>query len=366
MSNPTSTMNPSDSFTVFVGAYTGNGVSTGVHIYRLDKAAGKLTPLATCEVENASFLSLDPSRRFLYAVNEQGMTAGQPGGGLSAFGFDKQSGTLSLLNRQLTHGSAPCYVSVDQTNRYALVANYSQGNVVMFPIQSDGSLAPASDMHQHQGSSTNVQRQKAAHAHCFVIDPGNRFAHAADLGAEKVYTYRLDLVDGKLLPHAELTTRAGSGPRHLTYHPNGKWAYLLHELDSTLAMLSYDAEVGRFEELQHLSMLPDDFTGESYAAEVRVSPDGRFVYASNRGHDSIAIFAIDPTTGRMTVVDRASSGGKIPRNFCIAPSGAYMVAANQESNNLVVFRVDAASGKLTPIDEVSGVHKPVCVQIYDL
>lgn len=351
---------------VFIGAYTSSTSTQGITTCRLDMVTGCLEVIGATKVENASFLTLDPSMKRLYAVNEQMNVGDQPGGGVSAFALDRSTAALTYLNQRYSLGGLPCYVSVDQTNKYALVANYMQGNVIMLPINADGSLAPVCDMVQHPGVGVSPKRQQGPRAHSIVVDPTNQYVFVADLGLDKVFTYRLDLIHGKLIHHAEFTTRPGSGPRHLIFHPNGRFVYLLHELDGTLTALAYHAENGTLEELQHVPLLPADFTGYNTSAEVRISPDGRFVYGSNRGHDSITAYAIDVSNGHLTFVDRVSSGGKTPRNFCIDPTGTYAIVANQDSDNVVTFRRDFQTGKLTQTAEVLNVSMPVYVRIYDL
>jgi 6-phosphogluconolactonase len=355
---PTSTPDP----VVYIGTYTtqrGNAKkSEGIYVCRLEMATGKLSVESTTQAENPSFLTLDPQRRYLFVVNELGAP---PGGTLSAFAIDTGTARLTFLNQQPTHGSAPCYVSVEQGGRLAMVANYSSGNLTAFPIGADGRLNPSSDTVQHQGSGPNPRRQEGPHAHSIIPDPANRFALAADLGIDKVMVYRMDVEQGKLQRHGEASVLPGSGPRHLTFHPNGRYVYLINEVGSTLTVFGYDAEQGTLETLQTVPTLPPDFTSENNCADVHVSPSGKFLYGSNRGHDSIVIYAIDESRGTLILVGHESTRGRTPRNFAIDPTGTYLLAANQDTDNIVTFKIDAQTGKLMETGHVAEIPMPVCV-----
>jgi 6-phosphogluconolactonase len=349
---------------VYVGTYT-TGKSEGIYLYRLNLASGELKHVSTTAgVVNPSFLTLAPSRRYLYAVNEVGDFAGKKSGAISAFAIDQKTGRLRLLNQQPSLGADPCYVDVDTGGRFVLLANYTGGNVTVLPVQSDGSLGEATDMKQGQGSSINRERQEGPHAHCIVLDPANRFAYSCDLGTDKVMIFRFDGRNGKLLPAepAWVQVAAGSGPRHLAFHPGGKYVFVLNELLSTVTTFARDEEKGSLRELQRLPTLPKDFTGTNTSADIHVSLDGRFVYCSNRGHDSIACFNIDPRTGRLTFIAHASTGGKTPRNFAIDPTGAFLLVANQKSDNIVTFRRDRETGRLSATGHVAEVPSPVCLK----
>jgi len=351
---------------VYVGTYTHKGASEGIYIYRLDMATGALTPVGVAGgVQNPSFLALDPQRRYLYAVNETMTFAGQPGGGVSAFAVDSQTGALTFINSQRTHGGAPCYVSVDQTGRYVYVANYMGGNAVAFPVRAGGGLDPASSVVQHTGSGVNPRRQEGPHAHSITLDSMNRFAFVADLGIDKVMIYRLDLEGGTLPPHTppSVAVEAGAGPRHMAFHPNGRYAYLITEMGNTIVAFAYDAAQGTLDALQTVPALPEAFTGQSTCADIHVAPSGKFLYGSNRGHDSLVIYAIDAGTGLLTYVGHAPTLGQTPRNFAIDPTGAYLFAAHQDSDSIVTFRIDSESGQLTPTGQVTDVPMPVCVRI---
>ena len=350
---------------VYVGTYSRKG-SKGIYIYRMDAATGTLTPVGTAsEATNPSFLAVDPACRHLYAVNETGEFDGQPGGGISAFAIDAKTGALTYINSQRTHGGAPCHASVDRSGRYVYAANYMGGNAAAFPIRADGGLEPASDVVQHTGSGPNERRQRGPHAHSINLDPANRFAFVADLGIDKVMAYDLDLDGGTLPPAAVPFTEveAGAGPRHLAFHPNGKFAYLITEMGSTIVAYAYDAAQGIFTELQTVPALPEDFDGRSTCADIHVTPGGKYVYGSNRGHDSLVCYAIDTKTGLLTYVGHTSTGGKTPRNFAIDPSGTFLFAANQDTDNIVTFRIDDATGALTPTGQVIDVPMPVCVLV---
>jgi 6-phosphogluconolactonase len=279
---------------------------------------------------------------------------------VSALSIDSEG--PNFLNHQSSHGKDPCYISVEQTGRFALVANYTTGTVAMLPIQADGGLGPATDVVQHSGSSVHPKRQTGPHAHCILPDPTNHFAIAVDLGMDKLLIYKMDLERGKLSGHVEVKVHPGSGPRHLRFHPNGRYAYLLNELNSTLISYRYHSEVGTFEELEIVPTLPQEFKGRNLCADVHVSPDGKYLYASNRGHDSIVCFLIDENNGKLTYRNHTPTGGKEPRNFAIDPSGAFLFAANQNTNNIVTFRIDPATGQLFKTGHEVEVSMPVCVK----
>jgi 6-phosphogluconolactonase len=348
---------------VYVGTYT-TGKSEGIYLYRLNLTSGELTHVASTRgVVNPSFLSLAPSRRYLYAVNEVGDFAGAKSGAVSAFAVDQRTGELQLLNQQPSLGADPCYVDIDAAGKFVLIANYTGGNVAVFPVQRDGSLGAATDMQQARGSSINRDRQKGPHAHCIVLDQTNRFAYSCDLGTDKVMIFRFDAQNGKLLP-GELPwvqVKPGAGPRHFALHPTGKYLFVVNELHSTITAFARDRGKGSLKEMQSLTTLPKDFTGTSWSADIHVSPDGRFVYCSNRGHDSIAIFAIDPRGG-LTTIGHESTRGMIPRNFAIDPSGMFLLVANQKSDNIVVFRRHRDTGRLSFTGQVAQLPSPVCLK----
>jgi 6-phosphogluconolactonase len=329
----------------------------------MDPSSGELTLKSEAKgILNPSYLVIHPQQRFLHTVNEAQSFGGQEGGGVSALSIHPASGELDLLNTCSSQGEDPCYISIEQTGRFALVANYSSGSVAMFPIQTDGRLGPASEVIQHSGSSVHPERQTGPHAHCILPDPRNRFAIAVDLGLDKLLVYEMDFQRGKLSKHNEVNVEPGAGPRHLAFHPNGQYAYLLNELNSTLTGYRYHSESGSFEELQTAPALPEDFTGENLCAAIHVSPDGRSLYASNRGHDSIVCFRIDENTGMLTYRSHTATGGREPRDFAIDPTGTFLLAANQKTHSIVTFMIDAESGALSRTGHEVEVSMPVCVK----
>jgi 6-phosphogluconolactonase len=349
---------------MYVGTYT-SGKSEGIYLYRLNLASGELKHVATTkDVKDPSYLALAPSRRYLYAVNEVEEFAGKTSGALSAFAVDGRTGELKLLNQQPSLGGAPCYVVVDRTGRFVLVANYSGGNVAVLPVRRDGSLGEATDVKQDEGSSINVERQQGPHAHCIVLDPANRFAYACDLGIDKIMIFRFDRRQGKLIPNEMpwVQAKPGAGPRHLTFHPSGKYAYVINELHATVTTFAVDRLKGNLKEVQTVPTLPGDPTAADSGADIHVSPDGRFLYASNRGHDSIAAFKIDPRNGRLDFIAHEATGGKTPRNFALDPTGAFLLVANQGSDSIVTFRRDTKTGRLNPTGHVAEVPSPVCLK----
>lgn len=356
---------------VYIGTYTRKEAhvdgrrSEGIYICRFDPATGALSEVGKAtDVANPSFLAISPNRRYLFAANETGETDGQPGGAVSAFAIDPESGALTFLNWQLSHGAAPCHLSVDQTGQYVLVANYSSGTVAVLPVGTDGRLGEATEVIQHEGSSVNPKRQQEPHAHSITLDPSNRYAIAADLGIDKMMIYRLDLEQGNLIPHSQpwAQVKAGAGPRHFTFHPNGRYAYVINEIDSTVTAFAYDTDAGTLQDFQTLSTLPADFSGNSSCADIHIAPSGRFLYGSNRGHDSIAIYAIDLESGQLTHIGHEPTGGRTPRNFAIDPSGAFLLAANQNSSTIASFHLDPESGRLTPTGHVAEIPTPVCIR----
>jgi 6-phosphogluconolactonase len=350
---------------LYIGTYTWKA-SKGIYLSRLDPATGALeAPVLAGAATNPSFVAIHPSGRFLYAVGEVDRFGGQKGGVLSAFAVDPQSGKLTLLNQQSSRGPGPCHVAVDRTGRWALVANYSGGSVACLPIQPDGRLGEATDFVQHKGSSVNPQRQQGPHAHAAYFDAANRFVFVPDLGLDKVMIYRFDADKGQLTPGNPpwVAMAPGAGPRHLAFHPNGRFAYVINEINSTVTALGYDAARGTLKPLESVSTLPEGFRGKSTTAEVFVHPSGKFLYGSNRGHDSIAAFAIDAETGKLRLVGFEPTQGKSPRNFAIDPTGTFLLAANQDGDNVVVFRIDAQSGKLQATGYSIKVAAPVCVEM---
>jgi 6-phosphogluconolactonase len=348
-------------FLVYIGTYTGTE-SKGIYALRLDSAGALTSASLVAETDSPSFLAIHPNGRLLFAVNES--FERERKGGASAFALDAQGGKLTFLNEQPTGGSGACHLVVDKSGKNLLVANYNGGSVAVLPIKADGRLGEASSFIQHQGSSVNPERQEAPHAHSINLDAANRFAAVADLGLDKVLIYRFDAAKGALAPNdpPSASVKPGAGPRHFAFHPKIDCAYVINELQSTVTAFAYDAARGTLTELQTLSSLPDKFTGTNSTAEVQVHPSGKFLYGSNRGHDSIAVFAIHTKTGQLRLIQHQSTLGKVPRNFGIDPTGNFLLAANQESDNIVAFRIDQKSGKLTPTGQMIEVPKPVCVK----
>ncbi len=356
--------NPSK-FWVYIGTYTNSG-SKGIYIYQMDAKTGALKPEGHGPaVVDPSFLAIHPNHHFLYAANEVANFQGTDNGAISAFAIDPKSGGLTLLNQQASHGSGPCFVAVDRAGKNVLTANYGSGSVAVLPIRQDGGLEAVSSFDQHTGTSVNKARQEGPHAHSFDVSPDNRFAISADLGLDKLSVYHLDADTGTITPNDPpfLAIAPGSGPRHFAFHPDGHHAYLINEIKSTITALSYDPAKGAFSKIGTLSTLPAGFTGNSTCAEVQMHPSGKFLYGSNRGHDSIAIFSIEPETGKIHHVGFQPTGGKTPRNFSIDPTGHFLLAANQDTDNVVVFRIDPRSGKLSPTGQTLSIPRPVCVQM---
>lgn len=348
---------------VFVGTYTGPK-SEGIYAFTFDPDTGRATPRGlVARSVNPSFLAVHPSGRFLYAANETDQWKGNPGGYVSSFAIDPGDSKLRELNQQSSGGAAPCFVSVDATGKNLLVANYFGGSVACLPIQADGTLKTRSAFDQHRGSSVNPQRQKEPHAHSIYPSPDNRFALSADLGLDQVLVYRFDAAAGSLTPNSPPFARVapGSGPRHLAFAPDGRHLFVINEMLSTLTSMSYDPAAGTLQEIQTVSTLPSGVgRPDTSTAQVCVHPNGRFVYGSNRGDDSIAVLSVDGD-GHLKWVERVSTQGKVPRNFQIDPTGRYLWAANQNSDSIVLFQVDGATGKLIPTGQTLSVGSPVCV-----
>ncbi|HEX8505340.1 MAG TPA: lactonase family protein [Hymenobacter sp.] len=362
---PAASTAPRD-YLVYVGTNVASEQESTIFLYRLSPT-GALTRLSEQRGgPNPTYLTMNAARGFLFAVNETQTFQGTKSGGVSAFAVNRRTGDLTLLNQQPSAGSSPCYISLDGNGKAALVANYMGGNVALLPVAADGKLAPPSATDQHEGSGPH-KNQNGPHAHCLLPDPANKYAFAVDLGTDKVYGYQLDPAAGKLTLMAEpaFVARPGAGPRHLVFHRNGKVAYLINELNSTVTALAYDAAAGRFRELQTVSALPTGYAGENSCADVHVSPDGLFLYASNRGHNSIAVFAIDTSNGTLAPVQHMSTGGKTPRNFALDPSGRLLLVANQNSNNVVSFRVDLQTGLLAPTGQSVEVPTPMFLQVVE-
>ena len=350
---------------MYVGTYT-RAKSKGIYAWRFQPSSGKLTSIGLVgETSNPSFLAISPNHRFLYAVNEDNTFQGKPAGSVTAFSIDAKTGQLKMLNQVSSGGTGPCHLALDKTGKWLFVANYGGGSVAAYPVHDDGSLGDASAFVQHKGGSNATGRQRGPHAHSANISPDNKFVLFADLGLDEILTYRID--EGKLPPGDPPFSKIapGSGPRHMVFHPKGKFAYVCSEIASTVTACSYDASNGSLKDLQTVSIVPDGYAGAKGAAEIAVHPNGKFVYASNRdtsnkGNDVITTFAVDPEKGTLTVVDHTQVG-KIPRNFAIDPSGRYLFDANQEGASVLLYRIDAKTGKLTSTGDKLDVPLPVCV-----
>ena len=342
-------------WTVFVGTYTQQD-SKGIYAFRFDSVNGSLAPIGlVAETRNPSFLAVSTDQKFLYAVNENSQ------GTVTAFFIDPATSSLTSLNTVSVKGSAPCHLTLDKTGRWLFVANYSSGSVAMLPVAADGRLGEATAIVEHSGSSTNAQRQTGPHAHSVNVSRDNRFLFVSDLGLDKVMIYRIDTAKGALIPSVPAFAKvaAGSGPRHLALTPSERFAYVLNEMASTVSAFQYDKRDGSFAEIQTVSTLPAGYSGSNSGAEIAVHTSGRFLYSSNRGHDSISVFAIDSRSGKLSLKETVPTRGKTPRNFAIDPAGKFLLAANQNSRSISVFRIDQKSGGLTFVSSVSDIASPV-------
>ena len=349
------------SLPVYFGTYTsGDNGSKGIYRSKLDTDTGELSaPVLAAEAKNPSFIEIHPSGKYLYAVSESGGA-----GTVSAYVINPNTGGLKFLNQQPSGGSGPCHVNIDHAGRNVLVANYGSGSASVIPIAADGKLAEPTGFVQHEGSSVNPRRQKGPHAHSINVSPDNRFAFVADLGLDKVMIYRLNVNKGTIITNdpAFAKVKPGAGPRHFAFGADGKYAYVINELDGTVTAFAYEPASGALTEIQTVTTLPDGFAGSSSCAEGRVHPSGRFLYGSNRGHDSIAVYRIDPAKGTLTFVEHERAGIKTPRNFNIDPTGKFCLVANQGGNSVVVFRIDQKTGTLEPTEHKISIGRPVCIR----
>jgi 6-phosphogluconolactonase len=341
------------------------GPNRGLSVAHFDSTTGALTkPELVVESPAPAFFVIHPDGRHLYACNSTDYANGWPGETVSAFAIDPAKGRLSLINQQPCGGADPSYITLDATSRYALVANYQGGNIAVLALKPDGGLGERTALVQHTGSSVDPKRQTHPYAHSIRLDPTNRFALVADLGLDKLFVYRFDPKDGSLQPNDPpfVKVAPGSGPRHLAFHPNGRRVYLVNEMASTVIAYAWDSTRGALTELQTISTLPADFKGTSACAEIEVHPNGRFLYATNRGHDSVAVFAIDAATGKLTLIEHIPSQGHMPRNFAFDPSSRWLIVTNHGSDNAVVFRVDENTGHLSPVGQPVHVLYPFGVR----
>lgn len=362
------TYNAATDTLVYVGTYTNNAAgSKGIYMFKLDTPAGTagptLVPLGlAAETTNPSFLTVDPIRGLVFAVNETQRTNDQPTGGVSAFRIDRATGKLTLINQVFSMGTDPCHITLDKTGRTLFVANYSSGSLAVIPVAADGRLGEPVGI-QHTGKGAHPQRQAGPHAHAVTLDAANRHALVCDLGIDQVLTYTFDVAAGKLSPASppSVATKPGAGPRHLALVPNEKFAYVLNELDSTIGIYAYTSASGSLQPVGTISSLPPGSTGRNSTAEILVHPSGKWVYASNRGHNSIAAFVVNATSGALTFVDALSSGGRTPRHFDVTPDAGHLLIANQGTNNIIVAKIDEATGKLTATGAAVDAPAPVCV-----
>lgn len=350
---------------VFVGTYT-NAKSKGIYRAELDLDTGKLTNVQlAAETTSPSFLAIHPSGKFLYAVGETANFRKKNSGAVAAFSLDRKTGDLKLLNQQPSVGSGPCHLVVDKTGKNVLVANYGGGSATVLPIQPDGSLGEPSGFVQHKGSSLDKSRQEAPHAHSINLDRDNRFAFVADLGLDKVLVYRFDAAKGSITPNDPdaATVAPGAGPRHFAFHPSGKYAYVINEMDLTVTSFDYDSASGVLKNRQTITTLPAGVKNRKgmSTAEVVVHPSGKFLYGSNRGHNTIAIFSIG-ASGELKAAGHQGYKIKTPRNFAIEPTGRYLLVGNQDGNSIGVFAINQKTGELTPVGEPVEVPMPVCVR----
>lgn len=362
------TSQSNDQLLTYVGTYT-HGDSEGIYVYRTDPDSGEMTRLSTTGgIENPSFLIIGPDKRHLFAVSEVNEFEGKASGAVAAFEIDDETGALTHLNKQPTHGTGPCHMTIDSGNRFVFVANYQSGSITMLPVQSDGSLDASSDFVQHEGSSVNPDRQVGPHAHSVTLSPDERYLIVADLGIDKVLVYEIDYAAGKLNLKEDSSTSVapGAGPRHFEFHPNGQWAYLINEIGSTVTVFDFDASNGSLKERQTISTLPSEFSGTSHCADIHVHPSGRYLYGSNRGHDSLAIYGIDESNGHLHLIGHESTQGSTPRNFAIHPNGTLLLAANQRSDSIVAYQLDSTTGMLKPAGQTEGVPAPVCIKFLAL
>lgn len=354
------------SYIVYVGTYTHvDGHGKGIYAYRYDASTAKITSLGVAaETTNPSWVAIAPNGRFLYAVNEVGNYAGSNSGGVSAFAIDQATGKLTFLNEVASGGAGPCFVSLDHAGKHVLVANYDGGSAAVFPILPDGKLGSASALVQQTGHGPDAKRQQGPYVHSIVTTPDDRFAVVNDLGLDEVLLYKFDSATGTLTPNNPpfLKFDPGVGPRHFVLAASGKFAYVINEMGSSVTALSADLHTGIFHPFESVSTVAKSFTGENDDAEIEIAPSGKFLYASNRGEDSIAVFAVNPVNGRLKQVGDVPTGGKQPRSFAIDPEGKALFVANEKSDDIVIFRIDAKTGQLTPTGEKLDVSSPVCIK----
>lgn len=342
---------------VYVGSYADKS-SPGIYLFSFQAETGVLTLIESySNIANPSFLTLDPKRNRLYSVSETAE------GSVVSYTIDPESGKLAYLNEQPTLGADPCYVMTDSQGKRLYVTNYSSGNICHYPLSDEG-IGAMTEKIDHIGISVRPDRQEAAHPHSIVADRSESYLFAPDLGMDRIVVYRTNSAGGALVRHDAVPLKSGAGPRHFAFHPSGRFGYVINELDSTVTAFAYDGGHGSLAEIQTISTLPADFAGESWCADIHISADGRFLYGSNRGHDSIAVYSIDAKTGELSPVQFAPTGGSFPRNFALMPNGKFLIAANQNTDSLVTYEIDGETGRLRQVGEEVRVGKPVCVQAW--
>lgn len=349
---------------VFISAFA-PGEKGAIHAYQLNPETGALKEVArTTDIEHPFFMTVSPDNQFLYSIHAPGKFGGKENEYIAAYKLVGRTGKLELLNRQSSLGTASCYLDIDQSGKTVVVANYSSGSVASLPVKEDGSLGKAATFIQHTGSSVNPKRQKEPHAHSIVVSPDQKFVYAADLGIDKVLAYQIDPKTAKLSPSAQpyVRTVPGGGPRHMTFHPNGKQLYVINELKNSVSHFSYDPKTGTLIERDTISTVPEDFTGTSHTADVKITPNGRFLYGTNRGHDSIAAYQI-ADDGKLSLIEIKPSSGKGPQNLAITDDGKFILCANMPENNVVVFQINQETGKLTSVGEPVSIPGPSCIMI---
>ncbi|AWB44221.1 3-carboxymuconate cyclase [Paenibacillus sp. CAA11] len=347
---------------LFIGSYA-EAENSGVYVYEMNEETGSLTRRDEVSgLKNPTFLNVDTAERRLYSIGESALESGGKAAEAVAFSIDGTSGKLTELNREVNLDATTCHINRDSSNQVLIVSSYHGGKVGLVQLEKDGRVGKLLDEKQHEGRGAHPERQDRPHVHSAFFSPDERFLFVNDLGLDIVRAYTVDLEQGKLHFHADIKTEPGAGPRHLAFHPSGNYVYVMNEVNSTIASFRYEAATGHMEAVQVVSTLPDDFEGENTTAEIAVSQDGRFVYGSNRGHDSLVVYAVDDKTGELTLVERISSEGAHPRHFALSPNGNHLIAANRDTNNLVTFKVDKESGRLKFTGVSEEVSKPVCVK----
>lgn len=355
-------------YRVYVGTYT-RGDSKGIYSFVLDTAAGTLTPEELAgETENPSFLAIHPTGNYLYACGELDKFKGQDSGALTAFKMDPATGKLEKLNDVAAGGTSTCHVNISANGRFAVLANYGSGSCAAFAIGADGKLGERTAFHQHSGTSVDPGRQKGPHAHSVNFDKLNKHVVVADLGLDQVKVYNFNSATGAMTPNEPPFTKVapGSGPRHFTFHPSGKFAYVINEITCSVTAFNWNLKKGTLTEIETVTTLPEPVKKGYSTAEVVAHPNGRFVYGSNRGHNTIAVFRVDAATGKLTTVEHKSTQGEVPRNFAIDPTGQFLIAANQNTHTIVLFRINQTSGALEQVGPPVKAPSPVCVRYVKL